>query len=370
MRYLRTNTAVRVTVGPFFGTDGLTPKTALTVTNEKLTFMVDDANVPTLVLDTAPTASGGANDMVHVTGDDAGFYDLELAAANVNYLGRAMLALTDATNHCPVFHEFMIIPANIYDSMILGTDLFDVSVTQWTGTSVASPDTAGYPKVTVKSGTGTGEVSLSSGAVIVQSGTGTGQIDFTSGVVKSNVTQYNGVAVTAASGRPEVNVSHFGGTAGTFSAGRPQVNASHIAGTLQVAPGTTGGITLVKFAGAATAVTSDSFTFSFTGDPTGASVWFTSTGAGSENRVIDEWDGVSVATVEPPFALTHSGTYAVELDSLGARVATQLENDVTAIKDKTDNMQFTVAGQIDANIQFVNDTQVTGAGTVGSPWGP
>lgn len=38
-----------------------------------------------------------------------------------------------------------------------------VSVTQWTGTAVASPDTAGYPKVTIKSGTGTGEVSLSSG---------------------------------------------------------------------------------------------------------------------------------------------------------------------------------------------------------------
>lgn len=38
-------------------------------------------------------------------------------------------------------------------------------VTKWTGTAVASPDTAGYPKVTVKSGTGTGEVSLSSGLV-------------------------------------------------------------------------------------------------------------------------------------------------------------------------------------------------------------
>lgn len=40
-----------------------------------------------------------------------------------------------------------------------------VSVTHWTGTAVASPDTAGYPKVTLKSGTGTGEISLSSGLV-------------------------------------------------------------------------------------------------------------------------------------------------------------------------------------------------------------
>lgn len=40
-----------------------------------------------------------------------------------------------------------------------------VSVTHWAGTAVATPDTAGYPKVTIKAGTGTGEVSLSSGLV-------------------------------------------------------------------------------------------------------------------------------------------------------------------------------------------------------------
>lgn len=141
MRFLRTNTAIRLTVGPFFDkTDGVTPETALTVTSCKLTLMVDDANVPTLVLDTAPTASGGANDMVHVTGDDAGFYDLELAAANVNYLGRAMLAITDAATHCPVFHEFMILPAMIYDSLVLGTDDLDTNTKKWNDlTTVALP---------------------------------------------------------------------------------------------------------------------------------------------------------------------------------------------------------------------------------------
>jgi hypothetical protein len=139
MRFLRTNTAARVTVGPFFDkTDGVTPKTSLTVTACKLTFLCDVANVPTLILDTNPTASGGANDMVHVTGDDAGFYDLELAAADVNYLGRAMLALTDAATHCPVFHEFMILPAVVYDAMVLGTDLFDVSVTQLNGVAASA----------------------------------------------------------------------------------------------------------------------------------------------------------------------------------------------------------------------------------------
>ena len=150
MRFLRTNTAIRLTVGPFLDkTDGVTPETTLTVTSCKLTLMVDNGNVPTLVLDTAPTASGGANDMVHVTGDDAGFYDLELAAGNVNYLGRAMLAITDAATHCPVFHEFMILPANVYDSLVLGTDTLQADVTQWLGTAAATPTTAGVPEVDI-----------------------------------------------------------------------------------------------------------------------------------------------------------------------------------------------------------------------------
>ena len=50
------------------------------------------------------------------------------------------------------------------------------SVEQWTGTNVASPDTAGYPVVTIKDGTGTGELDTSSGTVLLRSATET-QID-------------------------------------------------------------------------------------------------------------------------------------------------------------------------------------------------
>lgn len=41
----------------------------------------------------------------------------------------------------------------------------NANVIAWAGTAVAAVDTAGYPKVTIKSGSGTGEVSLSSGGV-------------------------------------------------------------------------------------------------------------------------------------------------------------------------------------------------------------
>jgi hypothetical protein len=87
--------------------------------------------------------------MVHVTGDDAGFYDLELAAANVNYVGSAMLAITDAATHCPVFHELTILPAVVYDSLIGGTDNLQVDVIQNAGTAITAA--AGIQEVKVAS---------------------------------------------------------------------------------------------------------------------------------------------------------------------------------------------------------------------------
>jgi len=126
MRFLRQNTATKVTIGPFLDvTDDVTPEPSLTVTNSHLTLVVDTGGVPTLVLDADATAAAGDNDMVHIANDDAGFYSLELTAAQTNYVGRAMLAIVDVDVHRTVVHEFMLVPANVYDSFF-GTDLLQV----------------------------------------------------------------------------------------------------------------------------------------------------------------------------------------------------------------------------------------------------
>lgn len=49
---------------------------------------------------------------------------------------------------------------------------------------------------------------------------------------------------------------------------------------------------------------------------------------------------------------------------------TGVNSRLTAIQNKTGSLTFTVAGQVDANIQSVNDVTVTGSGTSGDPWGP
>lgn len=47
-----------------------------------------------------------------------------------------------------------------------------------------------------------------------------------------------------------------------------------------------------------------------------------------------------------------------------------LDTEIAAIKAKTDSLTFTVPGQVDANIQSVNDVTVTGTGAPGDEWGP
>jgi len=58
------------------------------------------------------------------------------------------------------------------------------------------------------------------------------------------------------------------------------------------------------------------------------------------------------------------------IDGLVTSVAT-VDTVVDAIQAKTDSLTFTVAGQVDANIQYVNDVAVTGVGDTGTgnTWG-
>src|SRR5690242_1229545 len=154
MRFLRTNTAVIITVGPFLDkSDGVTLETALTITNEKITLTADtdDGSAPTNILDNVTGAtSGTSNDLNYITGNDAGMMQLELSAANTNRLGRMFLSITDAANHLPVFHEFMVLPAMIYDAFILGTDVLQADMTQILGTAVSTPATAGILDVNLQ----------------------------------------------------------------------------------------------------------------------------------------------------------------------------------------------------------------------------
>lgn len=57
------------------------------------------------------------------------------------------------------------------------------------------------------------------------------------------------------------------------------------------------------------------------------------------------------------------------LDTEVAAILAAVDTEVAAIKAKTDSLTFTVAGQVDANAQYINDTALQGNGS-STPWGP
>ena len=81
------------------------------------------------------------------------------ADANVTYFGGSAGTFASGRPEANASH---------WDGTAVASANVRANVLQWNSAAIATPDTAGYPKVTIKSGTGTGEVSLSSGAVLLQ----------------------------------------------------------------------------------------------------------------------------------------------------------------------------------------------------------
>jgi len=154
--YLRQSTASQeVPLGHFVdSTDGSTAETGLTIANTDIKLWLTGATT------LANKNSGGAT---HISG---GIYYCVLDATDTATVG-PLVIFVQVAGALPVRLECVVLTAQVYDSLIAGADLLDVSVTQWTGTAVASPHTAGYPVVTVKDGTGTGEIDTTSGGVLV-----------------------------------------------------------------------------------------------------------------------------------------------------------------------------------------------------------
>lgn len=98
-----------------------------------------------------------------------------------------------------------------------------------TFTIAAGDNISVMPRTNVHAIGGTVQTARDIGAsVLISSGTGTGQLSVTSGVISANVTQYGGSAGTFTGGRPEVNATHWGGTAVASAAVR--ANAIQFAG--------------------------------------------------------------------------------------------------------------------------------------------
>src|SRR5262245_32387638 len=156
--YLRQSTASQSRlIGPFVDdTDFTTEETALTIANTDIKLR---ANGITL----ANKNSGGGTHQVN------GNYSVTWDATDTANVGELKYTVKMA-GALQVFGVYVVLEEAVYDAMFAAAapgyvTNAPVNVAQWNGSNVASPDTAGYPKITIKSGSGTGEVDLDAGRV-------------------------------------------------------------------------------------------------------------------------------------------------------------------------------------------------------------
>lgn len=138
-------------------TDGNTEETGLTIANTDI--KVWKAGATTL----ANKTSGGATHIAN------GVYSCVLDATDTDTVGPLIL-FVHVAGALAVRVECVVLAATVYDAGIGATITATANVTQWSGTNVATVDTAGYPKVTIKDGTGTGELDTASGKVAIATG--------------------------------------------------------------------------------------------------------------------------------------------------------------------------------------------------------
>jgi hypothetical protein len=166
MRFLKQSTATTLLLGPFLDeTDGQTAETALTVSQADV-----------LLWKQGGTTLAQKNESTSCTHRSNGLYTCPVDATDTNTLGTLVVSV-DESGAAPIRQDYTVVAANVYDSLFGSGDVLDVSVTQWTGTNVATPDTAGYVKSTLKNGTGTGEVALTSGNVALTAAGNTAVVD-------------------------------------------------------------------------------------------------------------------------------------------------------------------------------------------------
>jgi hypothetical protein len=203
------DTAIVMVVGPCIDdTDAKTLEEAIAYNAAGMDIsMIVEKTDGTSAVTAITLTTGGTSDWTH---KDGGYYEVEITAAQNAEEGIAFLRGV-CTGVLPFESaHYDIVKANIYDSLIKGTDVLQVDVTQLLGTAWLTPGVAGTPDVNAKLIGATAQTGRDIGAsVLLSTGTGAGQLDFTAGIVKSNLTQILAHLLTQAGTQLADGFEHF-----------------------------------------------------------------------------------------------------------------------------------------------------------------
>lgn len=170
--YLKQSTAVTLKVGPFVDeTDGKTAETSLTISQADVRLSKNGGNM------------AQKNESTSLTHDEIGMYDCPLNTTDTNTLGILTVNVHES-GALPVRQDYMVLAANVYDSLVGGGDTLDVNASV-TASDIAAALVALNIGGTAQSGAA-GTITLAAGAsasndeynsrvILIVSGTGAGQ---------------------------------------------------------------------------------------------------------------------------------------------------------------------------------------------------
>ncbi len=205
---LKQSTAVTIPFGPFVSqTDGVTLSTGLVSA-------IDNGTTGIKL-----SKNGGALTIRHAsvtasTYDAYGNYLITLDTTDTNTLGSLRVQFADATTNLPVWADYQVVPANVYDSLVGGSTGLKVDVD--TIKTQAVTCAAG---VTVLASVGTASTSTAQTGDCFARLTGTGAVTFASLAVTGTTTFTGAVTGTSASNDMRINGAVPGASGGLLISG-------------------------------------------------------------------------------------------------------------------------------------------------------
>jgi hypothetical protein len=144
VRYLKQNTDQYVSVGPVLDkTAGFGNEDALTVTSFSGVIVISTHAAASTHTAFTPSATA-ANDWGMVAIGHGGMYDLKVPDSEINFVGSCKIAIWYDAEALPIWEEFMVVPANVWDSL-MGTDKLYVDTKEVNSTALTGNGTSGTP---------------------------------------------------------------------------------------------------------------------------------------------------------------------------------------------------------------------------------
>lgn len=138
--WVKQSASAVISLGPFLDkTDGVTEETGLVSALDHASTGIKLAK------------NGGALTIRHATVtpttyDANGFYRVTLDATDTNTLGLLLVSFNEAATCLPVWLYCAVLPANVYDSLVGGSDYLAVDTVQFLGSAVLTNGTPGVIK--------------------------------------------------------------------------------------------------------------------------------------------------------------------------------------------------------------------------------